>query len=52
VEDAEVSCGQVAGLINSVESAREIVEGIARDMNTRLEDLKEKMTEFLREGRP
>ena len=47
VEDAEVCCGQVAGLINTVKSAQEIVEELARDINTRFEDLKKKMTEFL-----
>jgi enoyl-[acyl-carrier protein] reductase II len=49
VQDAEVCCGQVAGLINTVKSAQEIVEEIATDINTRFEDLKKRMTEFVRE---
>lgn len=46
VEDAELCCGQVAGLIKSIESAEDIVEDIAKDMNTRFKDLEKKMTMF------
>ena len=46
-EDAEVCCGQVAGLIDSVKSAREIVEDMAKEMSARFKDLKEKIDQFL-----
>ena len=46
VEDAELCCGQVAGLIKSIESAQDIVEDIAKDMNARFKDLEKKMTMF------
>ncbi|MFC1535414.1 NAD(P)H-dependent flavin oxidoreductase [Thermodesulfobacteriota bacterium] len=47
VEDAEVFCGQVAGLIDSVKSAQEIVEDIVKEMITRFKDLKERIDQFL-----
>jgi len=47
VEEAEVCCGQVAGLIKSVKSAQEIVEDIAKEMSARFKDLKEKIDQFL-----
>ena len=47
VEDAEVCCGQVAGLIDSVKGAREVVDEIAKEINSGFEDLKRKMAEFL-----
>jgi len=45
--DAEICCGQVAGLIDSVRSAQEIVEDIAKDIDDRFKELKNKMTGFL-----
>ena len=47
VEDAEICCGQVAGLIDGVKGARETIEDIAKDINARFKDLKKKMTAFL-----
>jgi len=47
VEGAEVCCGQVAGLIDSVKGAQEIIEDIAKQINTCFKDLKKKINEFL-----
>ncbi len=47
VENAELCCGQVAALIESVKSTQEIVEDIAKDINARFEDLGQKMSVFL-----
>jgi len=47
VEEAELCCGQVAGLIDSVKSAKELVEDIAKEINTRFKELKEKIDQFL-----
>jgi len=47
-EDAEVCCGQVAGLITSIQGAGEIVENIAGTIKFRFEELKEKIDDFLR----
>ena len=46
VEGAEVCCGQVAGLIESVKGAQEIVEDIAKEINTCFKDLKKKVNEL------
>ena len=46
-EDAEICCGQVAALIDSVKSAQEIVEDMAKEMTARFKDLKEKIDQFL-----
>lgn len=45
-EGAELCCGQVAGLINRVESAEEVIQGIVDKIRPRFEELKEKMTAF------
>lgn len=47
VQDAELCCGQVAGLIDSIKGAQEIVEDIAKDINARFKDFEKKMTVFL-----
>jgi NAD(P)H-dependent flavin oxidoreductase YrpB (nitropropane dioxygenase family) len=46
-EDAEICCGQVAGLIDSVKSAQEIVEDMAKEMSACFKELKEKIDQFL-----
>lgn len=46
VDDAELCCGQVAGLIKSIESAEKVVEDIAKEINARFKDLEKKMTVF------
>ena len=43
VEDAEVCCGQIAGLIDSVKGAGEVIDDIVTNMNSRLEELKGKV---------
>ena len=46
-EDAEICCGQVAALIDSVKSAQEIVEDMAKEMSAQFKALKEKLDQFL-----
>ncbi len=46
-KDAEVCCGQVAGLIRSIQGAGEIIADIAGAMESRFEALKEKVGVFL-----
>ena len=46
VEDSEVCCGQVAGLIDKVNGAQEVIEDIAKDINSCFEDLKIRLNEF------
>jgi NAD(P)H-dependent flavin oxidoreductase YrpB (nitropropane dioxygenase family) len=46
-EDAEVCCGQVAALIDSVKSAQEIVEEMAKGISVCFKELKEKLDQFM-----
>jgi enoyl-[acyl-carrier protein] reductase II len=46
-EEAEICCGQGAGLIKEVESAEEVIRTITNNIKSRFEDLKEKMSIFL-----
>jgi len=46
-EDAEICCGQVAGLITGIQGAGEIVEDIASTLRFRFEELKGKVDDFL-----
>jgi NAD(P)H-dependent flavin oxidoreductase YrpB (nitropropane dioxygenase family) len=46
-EDSEVNCGQIAGLIRSVASAAEVIEGIAGGVSSALEGLQNKLSAFL-----
>ena len=46
-EGAEICCGQVAGLITGVESAAEVIEGIVNTMQSYLDGLKHRLTDFL-----
>jgi NAD(P)H-dependent flavin oxidoreductase YrpB (nitropropane dioxygenase family) len=45
--DAEICCGQVAGLITDIRGTGYIMSEIAASIRSRLEGLKEKMNEFL-----
>jgi len=47
VDGGEVCCGQVAGLIESVKGAGEIIDDIAAEMHACFEELKERMKVFL-----
>jgi len=46
VDGGEVCCGQVAGLIESVKGAGEIIDDIANEMHACFEELKERMKVF------
>ncbi len=46
-EGAEICCGQVAGLITSVKTAREVVQDIVSGIDSSLEELKRKLVDFL-----
>ncbi len=50
VENSEVSCGQVAGLITGVVSAAEVIQDIVNGLPSLLDELKHKITTF--ESRP
>ncbi len=45
-EDAEICCGQGAGLISEILSAEEVVKGIADNIFSRFEDLKARIDSF------
>jgi NAD(P)H-dependent flavin oxidoreductase YrpB (nitropropane dioxygenase family) len=45
-EGSEMACGQVAGLITSVISAAEIIQGVVNGLPFLLEELKKKITPF------
>jgi NAD(P)H-dependent flavin oxidoreductase YrpB (nitropropane dioxygenase family) len=46
-EDAEICCGQAVGLIKGVDGAQEVVREIAGSMNSRFEELRQKLADFL-----
>ena len=46
-EDAEICCGQVAGLITDVPTAGEVIDGIVKRMKSLLEEVHQKVTDFL-----
>jgi len=46
-EEAEICCGQVAGLINEVPGAGEVMSDIIGNISTCFENLKRKLAEFL-----
>jgi enoyl-[acyl-carrier protein] reductase II len=46
-DDAEICCGQVAGLIPDVQGAGEVMSDIAESLHSRFEELKQKLAEFL-----
>lgn len=43
---AEICCGQVAGLIDRVETANEVVQSIVKNIHSRFDALKEKLAVF------
>jgi NAD(P)H-dependent flavin oxidoreductase YrpB (nitropropane dioxygenase family) len=51
VDDGEVCCGQVAGLIDGVKGAEEIIEDIAKDIGACFEDLGKRVTNLFQQGR-
>jgi NAD(P)H-dependent flavin oxidoreductase YrpB (nitropropane dioxygenase family) len=46
VDNGEVCCGQVAGLIDSAPGAAEVIEGIIKNLSFILEELKRKLAAF------
>jgi enoyl-[acyl-carrier protein] reductase II len=46
-DEAEICCGQVAGLITEVESAGEVMNDIVANISSRFEELKHKLDDFL-----
>ena len=45
-EEAEICCGQVAGLINRVETASELIQSMVNNIHSCFDALKEKLTVF------
>jgi enoyl-[acyl-carrier protein] reductase II len=46
-EEAEICCGQVAGLINNVPSAGEVMSDVIGNISSYFEDLKRRLADFL-----
>jgi enoyl-[acyl-carrier protein] reductase II len=45
-DDAEICCGQVAGLINAVQSAGDVMSDVVETISSRFEELKKKVNDF------
>ena len=45
-DESEICCGQVAGLISEVQSARDVMNDVVVNISTRFEDLKHKLADF------
>ncbi len=46
-DQAEICCGQVAGLINEIQSAEAVLKGVIDNTHKRMADLKTKLSDFL-----
>ena len=46
-EDAEICCGQVAGLIDRVEGAGDLIENIANRLSSLFDEVKGKLSDFM-----
>lgn len=46
-DEAEICCGQVAGLITEVKSAGEVMKDVVQSINSRFEELKRRLVDFL-----
>jgi NAD(P)H-dependent flavin oxidoreductase YrpB (nitropropane dioxygenase family) len=46
-DEAEICCGQVAGLITEVKSAGEVMNDVVKNLGSRFEELKQKLAVFL-----
>jgi enoyl-[acyl-carrier protein] reductase II len=46
-DEAEICCGQVAGLITEVKSAGEVMNDVVKNLGSRFEELKQKLADFL-----
>jgi len=46
-EDAEICCGQVAGLIDRVEGAEDVIQNIVRSIGLVFDEVKEKLNVFI-----
>jgi enoyl-[acyl-carrier protein] reductase II len=47
VENAEIHCGQVAGLIDSAPCAADVISGITQNISSAMEEAKQKLAAFL-----
>jgi enoyl-[acyl-carrier protein] reductase II len=45
-DNAEICCGQVAGLINEIQSAREVVDDVVGNIVNRFDELKQRLACF------
>jgi NAD(P)H-dependent flavin oxidoreductase YrpB (nitropropane dioxygenase family) len=45
-DEAEICCGQVAGLISEVQSAGDVMSDIVETISTRFEELQRKVNDF------
>jgi enoyl-[acyl-carrier protein] reductase II len=45
-DKAEICCGQIAGLITEVKSAGEVMDEVVKNLGSRFEELKQKITDF------
>jgi enoyl-[acyl-carrier protein] reductase II len=46
-DEAEICCGQVAGLITEVQSAGQVMNDVVENLNGRFEELKHRLADFL-----
>ncbi len=46
-DQAEICCGQVAGLISEINSAEEVLKGVLKNVHKHMEDLYTKLSDFL-----
>jgi enoyl-[acyl-carrier protein] reductase II len=45
-DDAEICCGQVAGLISEIQSAGDVMRDVVETMNSRFEELRQRVNDF------
>jgi len=50
-DEAEICCGQVAGLISEVEGAEEVMNNVVDNISARFEELKRKLSDFFESGK-
>jgi enoyl-[acyl-carrier protein] reductase II len=50
-DEAEICCGQVAGLISEVQGAGEVMNNVVENISARFEELKRKLSDFFESGK-
>ncbi len=50
-DEAEICCGQVAGLISEVQGAGEVMNNVVQNISAHFEELKRKLSDFFESGR-